>query len=288
MKIFELGEITNDSNIEDIISFIELNCKPYLDENPEWLEKPLFRGVNGYTEKVSVHSYPINREPRDTNKLIHKILINAFKQAGFKANRDNSIFCSFNKETADTYSKAHNSNFVVFPIGNFDYCFSRSINDLYVKSRFWLEDKVNLDWDKPFITDQLVNDYVISNIRHSTRNADTNVSVPDIKNWFTSTNTLYSVNQILDIVSKNSGLELLPKKIIDGFPQKVLENFIETYGYDASEVNHIIKTEYQSNNLLEASDRKSEIMITGSKYLLVHIDLFYNLVKVKGLQNETQ
>lgn len=153
MKLFEIATLPSFymPDIKDILSFIEKNCQSYLKQNPDWKTKPLYRGTEVLRDdKARIINSPTDRRPVDTSKELHNMFVKAFKDAGFIANRNNSIFCSGNIHV-EYYGKLC----IVFPIGDFDFTWSPHISDLYGIATHW--DKSNTEEDAvKFIKDRYI------------------------------------------------------------------------------------------------------------------------------------
>lgn len=130
MRLIEVEENWSPEMLHD---FIEEECQPYLREiDNEPLGKVLYRGIQRREE----HDYLIvnprqNRRPLGTDEAIHKKFVKAFRELGFEANRDNSLFCTGNQYEARQYGLVY----AVFPIGKFSYTWSEDVEDLIIVSR---------------------------------------------------------------------------------------------------------------------------------------------------------
>lgn len=286
MKLYEIGELNGSSSIADIYDFIITNCQPYLNENTNWINMPLYRGVKGFKEAVSIHSYPVNRPARDTSELTNKILIHAFSEAGIKANRDNSIFCSGSQNLAYSYAKDNGSIFVVYPIGDFDFCWSPSVRDLYVHSRSWLDDFVSIkDLDKPIFDQETIFSYVLKNLYFKL--GSDNYTVMD--KWCKELTQPVSMNELLSAFKEKTGMTISKYEVME-WNNYQGKKILELGGIDDSKVVDEIKQHYQSTDLASAIKSKHEITITGSKYLLLNLDTCVDLESyamdqsIKGLE----
>lgn len=136
MRIDEVVKQISEDEINNIITSIRRDCQPFIQQSDR--ERPLYRGIQVDAEirnqpfsKFSVH---IKRNPLTMGKGLYNIINKGFKFGGFKARRDNSIFCTANQDTAQNYG----TPFIVFPIGNFSFTWSPIIKDMYTTSR-WSE-----------------------------------------------------------------------------------------------------------------------------------------------------
>jgi hypothetical protein len=128
MKIFEIV----DSNQDQILQFSQLlkaECRPFLETTNAEISQfslPLYRGIHkGLGAPVKIKC-PINRKPRDTLSLIHRIMDNFFLDTFGIAYRSNSLFCTGNKDRARSFGDLC----LVFPIGTFEFCWSPKVKDL--------------------------------------------------------------------------------------------------------------------------------------------------------------
>lgn len=71
---------------------------------------------------------PKTRLPIDTPKFIHSATDKLMKKLGFKARRDNSIFTA----KSPSWAAAYGRYYAIFPIGEYFYTYSNSIQDFYV------------------------------------------------------------------------------------------------------------------------------------------------------------
>lgn len=124
MRLFEIEEFGHPSGV---YKFVEENCKQYIEQHPEWKTKPLFRGLNVYGKDYLFVESPVNRKPLTSTEHSHNMFVDAFKEARFIANRDNSIFCIGSSRYAKHYGKV----WVVFPFDGFKFTWSPEVSDLF-------------------------------------------------------------------------------------------------------------------------------------------------------------
>lgn len=135
MKICEIIQEDEDDEVlqeqaEDFINMIHRQCKPYITKNPRHDEFQLLRGYNGLDfeeDKFAVLKTRMNRKPLNTPEKLHNTMIQAFIKAGFKAHRGNSLFCSGSMRLIRQYGEPC----VIYPIGDFNFSWSRSVVDFY-------------------------------------------------------------------------------------------------------------------------------------------------------------
>jgi hypothetical protein len=136
-----------------ICNTIEKNCQPFLSSKPRG--RFLYRGLGSSTDlkKTFIQAkYPTNRMPKDSHACIHNLIIKAFHDLGFAANRDNSVFCYSGSNTLCSstaiyrYGDALN-RYLVFPIGEFSITYSSLVSDLVEVSeieQLWMDEFSNL------------------------------------------------------------------------------------------------------------------------------------------------
>jgi len=133
MKLFELlspGPGINKPlriQIAGIIKFVQKNCSIALDEMLA-TGKYLLRGTREDNQTVFIGQSRTDssRLPADTPLITQSQVDDSLYQAGFKALRSNSIFCSSTIRTAREYG----SPYAIFPVNGFEYTWSSKIFDL--------------------------------------------------------------------------------------------------------------------------------------------------------------
>lgn len=138
MKIFEVTEYSED----EIAKLLKRNCKKWLHDVGNNMA---FRGVKSNEEFLKV-SQPHDRVPKTMDFEIHQLLVRAFTELGFKANRDNSFFVFGNRR-----SGYGSNSFGFFPIGDYDFTWSPKIEDLYVDLPYESDLKKHMDGDQNLI-----------------------------------------------------------------------------------------------------------------------------------------
>lgn len=135
MKIKELFEDTKFITKKQIQQ-IYAECSPYFEE--VGFDFNLYRGIKQdvftantrpkqIADSVYVMTVRKNRIPVDTPEPIHELVDNwMYKRFGEKF-RSQSIFCTPYSSAARAYGDAY----VILPIGNFSYLWSRKIADLF-------------------------------------------------------------------------------------------------------------------------------------------------------------
>ena len=117
-----------EDDIDEIISVIQKNCKPYLkDVKTKYGDNFLLSGRRKYQGFFNKKKIRKMRVPKDTPMEIHKFMDNWFyKKFGIKF-RSNSLFCFFDEDLALSYGYVY----IIFPIGKYNILSSTEVGDLY-------------------------------------------------------------------------------------------------------------------------------------------------------------
>jgi len=131
-----IAEIQRDYKLPDevikLAYAIRKDCKQYLNENPEPIYNALYRGIGGHKKKyimpnlIKKNVRLGNRDPADMPTYLHMEINQYFKDyhgAPFR----NAMFCT----GSDVEASGYGAEFVIFPIGNFEYIWSPKIDDLW-------------------------------------------------------------------------------------------------------------------------------------------------------------
>jgi hypothetical protein len=135
MKIKELFESTKFITKKQIQQIYK-ECSPYFEE--VGFDFNLYRGIkqdvftsnarpNQIADSVYVMTVRKNRIPVDTPQPIHELVDNWMNKRFGEKFRSQSIFCTPYSIAARSYGDAY----VILPIGNFSYLWSRKIADLF-------------------------------------------------------------------------------------------------------------------------------------------------------------
>lgn len=115
---------------QDIAKAIKTDCIKWLKEVGDDVEGHLiYRGMNLSIKTQSIllqRNVRMDRRPRDTRKDVHEIFDRYFKDRFGINYRTQSMFVSGNNHIVADYGHPY----IVFPIGDYDYCWSIISDDL--------------------------------------------------------------------------------------------------------------------------------------------------------------
>ncbi|RYF51485.1 MAG: hypothetical protein EOO38_03120 [Cytophagaceae bacterium] len=98
------------------------------------VEYPLWRGFGKKTFEGLQELGPVrNRMPRNTPLAIHEMCDSWFLENFGIKHRSESLFCTGNRATASHYGNTYQ----VLPKGDFSFCWSPKIRDLYIEIAFY-------------------------------------------------------------------------------------------------------------------------------------------------------
>lgn len=123
-------QVLDDAYALKVAKTIVKNCGPYLKQiGHDVTGNILYRGIKNTPDVGAFATMKPNkrRKPSDTSLRISRIL-NSELQKQFGANfRSAATFCTGNRGIASDYGQTH----IVFPAGNFKFCWSKQIQDAY-------------------------------------------------------------------------------------------------------------------------------------------------------------
>lgn len=138
-KFTEYYDIDPDKAFGYLYDFIESNCGPYLSDRGGMMSAvvglALYRGMKG-KKSIEILAPRTDRAPRDTPLPIHKAFIEAIKESGGIANRDNSFFTTEVHSQAAGFGEA----FIALPIGRYHSTYLRGVGDLTLRYPNWFRD----------------------------------------------------------------------------------------------------------------------------------------------------
>lgn len=134
-----IKESENVKSIDDIITLVKRDCKPWLDvvANLQHGKRMIFRGITvPVSQPIITRTVRTDRKPRDSEQWIHDALDEMFEDRfGFKY-RSQGLFTSPSRGTAKGYTAKRGQMIdegtvcMIFPKGNIDYCFSKTTKDV--------------------------------------------------------------------------------------------------------------------------------------------------------------
>ena len=201
---------------QPFIDGIFKDCKPFLrDWMPVYRRTKdfLYRGMDYYDKaEYGKSKVRTNRRPSSTPLYDHQVFDEAFKKKFGWSVRSNSMFCSFEEMTADSYG----DTYVVFPMGKYTSLWSEKVNDLTVdiSSTFGYRYKTDRTYknnpDKfkeasernKKILDDIINSYEVNNLMDAAMT--TNEVMIKCKEYY----YIYTKSSMMDIFE-----EILQSKI---------------------------------------------------------------------------
>lgn len=135
----KINEITQTPD-EIVIDYIKLHCKKYLDEVGGIVNAlqdiPLWRGFQGSTLKREewARIMPVrqDRRPLGNSREVQLAVDDWFQEQFGIRFRQSSVFCTGNYEDARSYQSDGNNTLIVLPVGDYDYCWSPEVGDLFI------------------------------------------------------------------------------------------------------------------------------------------------------------
>lgn len=253
MKWHQLTEAVTDvqdiTTLEQLTDYVNEHCKEYVQQNPNWIKRPLYRGIKlSGLKGIQIRPIRQDRKPRDSSNLVQTQIDDYLSANGFKALRGNSIFCTSSQGSAFEFGKV----FVIFPIGHFDFTWNPKFDDLTVD-----------------VKDML---YIV----HSD---EKNIRVSDMSSTFAgyvrSKFKEYGI-EMPDIMSSNELIKVIGDR---AWNEDFRTFFHKQNMLHGSEQMLDLAKSYQDTDFNAAMESKNEIMITGKEYLAIYHDLFREFVK---------
>jgi len=130
-----------NENVDQVLNNVFRDCKPIIDEIKKCGEiKFLYRGMDIKNLDIKRFTSLEKRTPLDTNEYIHDKLNELFKEK-FGWNVRDGVFAYFqeprvNRFIHDEYKWNNKTmygtnTYIMFPIGEYKYCWSPKVDDLY-------------------------------------------------------------------------------------------------------------------------------------------------------------
>ena len=123
-------------SINELREFIRVNCKPFLRSKLFQMYGDgefIYRGLVSATNEVAMiktvrvkDETSSGRNPLNTSMKLHNAADSFFEDKFGHYYRSSSVFCTMDEEVASNYGPAY----AIIPIGDFDVCQSKVVNDL--------------------------------------------------------------------------------------------------------------------------------------------------------------
>jgi len=143
--------------MDKILEILENKCKPYIEALKRCERNHLLvRGSNDIIKNIKKYNHNLEyRNPRNMPINLHNCLNSKFENV-FKWKIRNGVFCYGYDLTKDIkYNLGYGPNYLIFPIGEFEFVYSPNIFDLYgyfSDSNSLFKDKIN---DLIYVADDL-------------------------------------------------------------------------------------------------------------------------------------
>lgn len=122
-----------NENITRVLKQIKKKCpkifKIYADRLRAGTDYPYLMRGNSSNDFIIYGKPHTNRMPMDSHETFHKAIIDVQRRIGFAATRGNSIFVTSSPSEAKKYGEP----FIIFPIGDFSYTWSRKHQDIVLQ-----------------------------------------------------------------------------------------------------------------------------------------------------------
>lgn len=263
MRLYEIDSFTD---LNSVLAFIQTNCKQYLQAHPKCFDEPMMRGISAKYSTPTILDVNQNRELIATPKQINDVFIKAFNDAGFKANRNNSIFASGSDHQVSMYVNSDDEKYAVFPIGEFDITWSDKISDLYMDLEFMFEENViKFDPDTHFYMDDYFERKISENFKIN-KNEDALKRFSQLA----VTGKPVTLNMIFNLTDNPEETEKMFYKYCSYESMILNLNKQKVPVIDVSLVP-FLKQNYHTNDFERALNSGFEIMVHCEKYLAVPI-----------------
>lgn len=231
---------------EKIIQILRNDCRPFLNE-----KALLYRGISNFNKfKIKKMRVEKNRLPANMPKVVHELLDDGFNSLfGFKA-RSQSVFCTGSFIEAKKYGDVYN----IFPIGNFKYCWSKDIEDIYNTDNWFLYKTANTESEKRVLDLSVLFLYFNSDWYELRESFLQNFEY--FKNHF-NFESWNNLSDFIDTMDTNKEF----RKQIDSFSKYAKKRNVGTYW--------IKFHRYTDKDLSDAMFKNGEIMINCNEYYLV-------------------
>jgi len=221
--------VVTNTDIDNLWNRIKVECSDYLaacGRAQTWL----YRGMGSKENRPAfLEKSPEHRKPVDSNPMLVRSFDQSLQQLGFVARRENSIFCSSNRDTAGAFGHIY----VIFPRNGFDFT--------YTNEREIILDELEQVLSTKYIT--------------SWHQAVKNIAKRSL-NQFPLLLVNATAHQMWFIVQRNRDILLS-----QGFPQNLIDNLRDPEYIER-------KYKPQKTNLYNALQQSHEVYVHGEYYAL--------------------
>ena len=157
MRLLEIKPPKTDAEVVSTAALLLNECKPFLSQiNFDVHTYRMWRGLSKvFPNSISIVKCPKNRYPRDTMTDIHDAANNYFQQEfGIKFRSDSFFVTGSEKEAAMYGLEAGGTEYMIFPRGPFQFCWSPVLNDFYQGT------EEGLNWPDDFDPEEMDGDEV--------------------------------------------------------------------------------------------------------------------------------
>jgi hypothetical protein len=242
--------INPDSFIK-IKKIIEKECKPFLELMVEKNLKPLLRGAHKIDPEKAVitglykKKSRINRKPKDMPTDIQELFDNFFiDKFGWPA-RSSGVFTTFSDKITYGYG---NEDFIVLPIGEFNYIWNPNIEDLFT----YIE-----DYNYLYEPD----DEILEEEYWSINDENSGLGIFYYDNINTGKK---KYQEVIDMYSKDEDFD---EELIEWVPDKSLKSFIKEIREEREDFFSEIFQGYIDTDIEKATNH--EIILKCDEYYLL-------------------
>jgi hypothetical protein len=251
--------LTNQANY--LIEYILKHCKSYITKNPRHDKFQLLRGFNGLDfeeDKFEVLKTHMKRKPLNTPEKLHNTMIQAFIKAGFKAHRGNSLFCSGSMKQIKQYGEPC----VIYPMGDFNFTWSRSVTDFYN------------EWNKILSSTKITNlDEIMSMNRDATERAV--IETGELRPLMTSKGALNITAKDIEQLGRFETTQFT-KNLFYALRSKGIDQdeVLSKADFSLPELQFWLRENYKEDNIEEAIEYNREIMVHCDEAIYVEYAFF--------------
>jgi len=127
MKIREIIREGVKETAQSVVEILLRDCRPFLAAVDYDLRDPLVRGVQIAPTSIVAVKTNKNRKPVDMPQIVTDAIDDYFQETTGVRWRTTSVFATSNEHAAMFYGPLY----AVFPIGEFHYCWSQRVSDLF-------------------------------------------------------------------------------------------------------------------------------------------------------------